>query len=219
MSKQFWAVIAGIVIVLVGIFLLTGDKADNKNSNGGNTKAATNHVIGKGSTGVKLVEYGDYQCPYCQTYHTVVKQVVEEYKDQITFQFVHFPLPNLHQNAFAAARAAEAAGKQNKFWEMHDQIYENADPNGATGWVAASAPTTFFNQFAKNIGLDLKKFQADSASSAANDAINADMSKGNKAGVEATPTFFLDGKKVTIEGTPEAFKKAIDEAIKNKSSN
>lgn len=221
MSKQFWAVIVGIVIVLVGIFLLTGDKADkNSNtSNSSNSKAATNHVMGEGSTGVKLIEYGDYQCPYCAAYYPTVEAVVEEYKDKITFQFIHFPLPNLHQNAFAAARAAEAAGMQGKFWEMHDQLYSNADPNGASGWVASNAPTTFFNQFAKNIGLDVTKFQEDSNSSAANNAVNADMTKGNKAEVEATPTFILDGKKVTIENTPEAFRKALDEAIKKKSEN
>ncbi len=218
MSKQFWAVIAGIVIVLVGIFVLTGNKSDNKSSNG-STAAATNHVQGTGSTGVTLAEYGDYQCPYCQAYYSTVKQVVEEYKDQIHFQFVNFPLPNLHQNAFAAARAAEAADKQGKFWEMHDLLYENSDPSGASGWVASNAPSTYFNQYATQLGLNLEQFKKDSASSDVNAAINADMTKGNKLGVEGTPTFFVNGKKTTIENTPDAFKKVLDEAIKSKSAN
>lgn len=219
MSKQFWAVIAGIVIVLVGIFMLTGNKSDNSSSKNSSSTAATNHVIGNASSGVKLVEYGDYQCPYCQTYYTTTKQVLEEYKDKIQFQFVNFPLPSLHLNAFAAARAAEAADKQGKFWEMHDLLYQNNDPSGSSGWVASSTPTTFFNQYATQLGLNMDQFKKDSASAAANDAINADMTKGNKAGVEGTPTFFLNGKKVTINNTVEDFRKVLDEAIKNKSAN
>lgn len=215
MSKQFWAVIAAIVIVLVGVFVFTGKKSDtgSKSSASGTT---TNHVEGKGTTGVKLVEYGDFQCPYCQVYSTTVKQVVADYGDQITFQFVNFPLTSIHQNAFAAARAAEAAGKQNKYWEMYDLLYQNNDPNGASGWVASTSPTTYFNQFATQIGLDPAKFKTDYASSPVNDAINADMAAGNKLGVDSTPSFFLDGKKVQINNTAEDFKKAIDAAIKKK---
>jgi protein-disulfide isomerase len=213
MSKQFWAVVAVIVIVFVGIFALTGKKDSGTTGDAG---AVSNHVIGSGSTGVTLVEYGDYQCPYCQVYSATVKQVVEEYKDQITFQFVHFPLPNLHQNAFAASRAAEAAGKQGKFWEMHDLLYQNADPNGASGWVVSTAPTTFFNGYAKQLGLNMTKFEADYASTAVNSTINADMSKGNDLGVEGTPSFFVDGKKTEIGNTVADFKKVLDAAIKGK---
>jgi len=214
MSKQFWAVIAGIIIVLVGVFMLTGDKSSDNSTTNGKSSATTNHVEGNTSSKVKLVEYGDYQCPYCQTYHATVQQIVEEYKDKVSFQFVHFPLPSLHQNAFAAARAAEAAGKQGKFWEMHNLIYQSNDPNGASGWVASNAPTTYFNQFATQLGLNLEQFKKDYASSAVNSAINADMSAGNKLGIEGTPTFLLNGKKVTIANTPDDFKKVLDEAIK-----
>jgi protein-disulfide isomerase len=216
MSKQFWAVIAAIVIVLIGIFVFTGKKSDSGSKSSSST--TTNHVEGKGTTGVKLVEYGDYQCPYCQVYSATVKQVVADYGDKITFQFVNFPLTSLHQNAFAAARAAEAAGKQNKYWEMHDLLYQNNDPNGASGWVASTSPTTYFNQFATQIGLDLTKFKTDYASSAVNDAINADMAAGNKLGVDSTPNFILDGKKVQINNSVDDFKKAIDAAIKKQAS-
>lgn len=217
MSKQFWAVVAGIVIVLVGIFLLTGNKSDNSGGEG-NAAAVTNHVMGSGSAGVKLVEFGDYQCPYCQAYYGTVKQVVDEYKDRIYFQFVNFPLPNLHQNAFAASRAAEAAGKQGKYWGMHDALYQNSDPNGASGWVSSNAPTTYFNQFATQLGLNMDQFKKDYASTDVNDAINADMTKGNKLNVEGTPTFFVDGKKVTINNTVDDFKKVLDNAIAKKTA-
>ncbi len=214
MSKQFWAVIAVIVIGLVGLFILTGHKSGSNTTSG--TKGATQHVEGKGSTGVTLQEFGDFQCPYCQLYYPTVKQVVAEYNDQITFQFSNFPLPNLHANAFAAARAAEAAGKQNKYWQMHDLLYTQNDPNGKSGWVASNAPTTYFNQFATQLGLNLTKFKADSASIPVNDAINADSALGNKMGVEGTPTYFVDGKKTQIGNTVADFKKVLDAAIKSK---
>lgn len=217
MSKQFWAVIAGIVIVLVGIFVLTGDKSDNTNKNTSGD-AATSHIKGQSTTGVKLVVFGDYQCPYCTLYHPTIKQVTEEYGDKISVQFVNFPLPSLHQNAFAAARAAEAADKQGKFWEMYDLIYTNSDPNGANGWVSSKSPSTFFNQYAAQLKLNMDQFKKDYASSAVNDAINADMSKGNKLGIEGTPAFLVNGKKVTIQNTVEDFKKVLDEAIKNKTA-
>jgi protein-disulfide isomerase len=217
MSKQFWAIIVGIVIVLVGVFALTGDKSSDNNTSTSKTSSTTNHVEGNTASSVKLVEYGDYPCPYCQTYHATVKQIAEEYKDKVSFQFVHFPLPSLHQNAFAAARAAEAADKQGKFWEMHDLLYTNNDPNGATGWVASNAPSTYFNQYATRLGLNLDQFKKDYASSAVNSAINADMSAGNKLGIDGTPTFILNGKKVTIANNPDDFRKVLDEAIKKAS--
>ena len=194
MSKQFWAVIIAIVVVFIGITTLTGHKSNS--SNKGSSSSLTQHVQGQGKSGVKLVEYGDYQCPFCQEYYTTVKQVAADMNEQIFFQFRNFPLVNNHPNAFAAARAAEAADMQGKFWEMHDVLYENNDPNGQSGWVAASDPTTFFNQFAQQLGLNLVKFKQDFASTAVNDRINADMAEGNKLGITGTPTFFLDGKQV-----------------------
>jgi protein-disulfide isomerase len=215
MSKQFWAVIAVIVLVFVGVAVFNSSKSDNGGGSG-DTKAATSHVKGAGTSGVTLVEYGDFQCPYCQQYYPTVQQVLADYGDQLKFQFVNFPLTSLHQNAFAASRAAEAAGKQGKFWEMYDQLYQNNDPNGRTGWVASNAPTSFFNQFAQQIGLNQEQFKKDYASAAVNNAVNADLAKGNKLKVDSTPTFYLDGKKITVTNSVDEFKKVIDAAIKQK---
>src|SRR3982751_2371511 len=140
MSKQFWGVIVAIIIVFVGIFVLTGNKSDTKSQNS-NSSAATQHTMGKGTSGVTLVEYGDYQCPFCGEYYPTLKQVVAKYGDAIKFQFRNYPLTSLHQNAFSAARAAEAASLQSKFWQMHDLLYETQ-----TQWSAAKDPTSYFNQ-------------------------------------------------------------------------
>lgn len=217
MSKQFWAVIAAIVIIFVGVFALTGDKK-NENNGGGNTNAASNHVLGKSTTGVKLVQFGDFQCSACLGYFPTIKKVVESYGDQISFQYVNFPLTSIHQNAFASARAAEAAGKQGKFWEMHDLLYQNNDPSARTGWVASSSPTTFFNQFATQLSLNLDQFKKDYASQAINSIVNADLAKGNKLDVQGTPAFFIDGKAVNIKNTEDDFKKVLDAEIKKKTT-
>ncbi|HUY85244.1 MAG TPA: thioredoxin domain-containing protein [Candidatus Dormibacteraeota bacterium] len=211
MSKQFLGVILIIIVVLVGIFALTGNKLSQTSSNGSSTGTLTQHVEGQGTTGVTLVEYGDYQCPYCGQYFPTVKQVVAEYGDKIKFQFRNFPLTGLHQNAFAAARAAEAAGLQNKFWEMNDVLYQTQSQ-----WSNAGDPTTTFDQYAQQLGLNLSRYKTDYASSKVNDLINADEAEGNKLGIQGTPTFFLDGKQIQVANAASAFEKLINAEIAKK---
>lgn len=210
MSKGFWGVIIAITIVFVGIFALNGNKSDDSGSTS-DSKATTNHTVGAGTTGVTLVEYGDFQCPYCGQYYPVLKEVKAKYGDQITFQFRHFPLVSIHPNAFAASRAAEAASYQGKFWEMHDKLFESQ-----AQWSSVSDPGNVFAQYAQQLGLDVNKFKTDSASSKANNAINADKAAGEKLKVDSTPTFYLDGKKITVGVDVEDFSKQIDAAIAKK---
>ena len=217
MSKGFWAIVLAVVIVLGGVFLLTDHKKSGNNNGGGNVQA-TSHIEGSTKTGVKLVEYGDYECPYCGQFYPIVKQVVTQYNDQIQYQFRNLPLTQIHKNAFAGARAAEAAGLQGKFWEMHDLLYQNQDPNGATGWVVSDdALDDYFVGYAKQLGLNVNQFKTDYKSSKVNDMINADISAFDKTGAEeATPTFFLDGKQIHPGYSASDFQKLIDAAIKAK---
>lgn len=214
MSKQFWAVLIVIVAVLVGVFAFTGK--EDKSSSGSTKVTASKHITGEGKKGVTLLEYGDFQCPACQQYETVVEQVREKYKSDIYFQFRNFPLTSLHPNAFAAARAAEAANLQGKFWEMHDTLYQTANWQQ---WTGASAPTSFFNQYAGQLGLDVNKFKEDYASEKVNDIVNADLSEANKLGLTGTPSFFLNGKKLdNVQADLGAFSKLIDAEIAKKAS-
>ncbi len=210
MSKQFWAVIAVIVIIFIGVFALGGDKKSDSDSKNSSSGGGSQHVRGTGTTGVTLVEFGDYQCPYCGQYYPTVEQVVAKYGDQIKFQFKNFPLTSIHPNAFAASRAAEAAGLQGKFWEMNSIIYQNQ-----SAWSEQTDATPIFAQFAKQLGLNVDQFKKDSASSKVNDVINADMAEGTKLGVTGTPAFFINGKKADISNSVESFSKAIDAAIAN----
>lgn len=208
MSKQFWAVIAVIAIVFIGIFMVGGNKKSDTNSKNSSASGGTQHVTGKGTTGVTLVEFGDYQCPYCGQYFPTVKEVVAKYGDQITFQFKNFPLTSVHQNAFAAARAAEAAGLQGKFWEMNEILYSTQ-----SSWSEQTDPTPIFAQYAQQLGLNVDQFKKDSSSSKVNDLINADMAEGTKLKVTGTPAFFINGEKIDVSNSVESFSKAIDAAI------
>ncbi|HSX34359.1 MAG TPA: thioredoxin domain-containing protein [Candidatus Saccharimonadales bacterium] len=214
MSKTFWAIIAVIVIVFGGI-LLFNDK-DAGAPSGNNSAKPTEHIEGEGKSGLTLVEYGDYQCPFCGQFYPAVKQVQAKYKDQVKFQFRNLPLLQIHKNAFSAARAAEAAGLQGKFWEMHDILYENQ-----SAWSENSNAQAIFESYASSLGLKAAQFKNDMASSKVNDMINADVSAFNKTGVEkSTPTFFLNGKRVQPAGyTVEDFAKILDPAIKKAEQN
>jgi protein-disulfide isomerase len=233
MTKQFWGVVALVIVVLGGIFILSSNKASAPSSSGSsNSNKPTEHIEGQGSTGVKLVEYGDYECPVCEAYYPTVKQVQSIYNQRIFFQFRNLPLTQLHPNAFAGARAAEAAALQNKFWQMHDLLYDNQN-----SWSQASSPQSFFVSYAKQLGLNVNRFKQDYASAQVNNSVNADLGqfpKDYKAATgaydptknEATPTFFLDGKYVSNDKLVDSnnapsisqFEKVINAEIVKKSS-
>jgi len=218
MSKQFWIALAVIAAVLGGIVFVTNHNKPNSGSSG----KPTSHVEGTSPEGVTLVEYGDYECPVCETFYPTVKQVAQKYNDKVVFQFRNLPLTSIHPNAFAAARAAEAAGLQNKYWEMHDILYENQN-----AWVSTTDPLPNFESYARSIGLNITKFDTDYASDAVNGAINADLNAFNATGDEmATPTFYLDGKKVdntklidsSNQPSVDAFSKVLDAELAQKAS-
>ena len=209
MDKRFWAILIVIALALGGVFFVSNTHKAGAPGDTSGKQALTNHVEGNSSTGVKLVEYGDYQCPACGQYYEPVKQTVEKYKDQISFQFRNFPLYQIHNNAMAAARAAEAAALQDKFWEMHDKLYVNQQ-----NWESSSSAQSVFAGYAKDLGLDVDKFNQDFKSSAVNSRIQADLKEGTRLGVESTPTFFLDGKKISNpDATVDGFSKVIEAEI------
>lgn len=188
MDKRFWGILLVIAVIVVGAIWASDRKAAAPTSN----TPPTNHVEGQGKSGVKLVEYGDYECPICEEYYPVVKQVQAQFASQIYFQFRNLPLTSIHPNAFAGARAAEAASLMGKFWQMHDLLYDNQNT-----WANSSNPQPFFNGYAQQLGLNVTKFKQNMASDKVNNAINADVAAFGKTGQqEATPSFFLDDKYV-----------------------
>ena len=194
MDRRFLAILVGIIIILGGIFVVTKNSGnEDSGSKSGNTSSkVTNHIDGQGQSNVTLQEYGDFQCPVCAVYYGPLKQVADKYSKDIYFQFSNLPLTSIHQNAFAAARAAEAAGLQNKYWEMHTKLYENQ-----SSWANSPSPLSLFKAYATAIGLNATTFEKDYASEAVNDAINADLDAFAKTGrAQATPSFFINGKAI-----------------------
>ncbi len=215
MDKKFLAIIGAIILVFVGIAVFNGMAKDNK-SGGTSNVQATNHTVGAGTAKVTLVEYGDYQCPACESYYPVLQEVKEYYGDKITFQFRNYPLTGIHKNAYAAARAAEAAALQGKFWEMHDALYNQSNWQV---WADSTDAQPYFENYAKQIGLNIEQFKTDAASDKVNKTIRADMAEGDKINVTSTPTFVLNGTKITNPGTSaDEFKKIIDAEIAKQAS-
>lgn len=225
MDKRFWAIIGIIIIAFAGVVVFNSKKETATDKNGTKIADTTSHYIGKLDSNVTLTEYGDYQCSACKSFYPVTKQVKEKYGDRVRFQFRNLPLTSIHPNAFAGARAAEAADIQGKFWEMHDLLYENQDPYGTSGWVASKDPLSqYFVKYAEQLGLDTAKFRKDFASTVVNTRINADLD-AFKATNEplSTPTFFINGKKVDSnrlldnqsppQPSVDSFSKVLDEAL------
>jgi protein-disulfide isomerase len=220
MDKRFWLVVGVIVVIFGGILWFNSNKQNNTNTSSSSSQP-TNHVEGNTNSKVKLVEYGDFQCPYCGQYFAIVEQVFNTYKNQISFQFRNLPLTQVHQNAFAAARAAEAAGLQGQYWPMYSLLYQqnesyyNSGEKGSS-WISSSNPETYFVQDAQQLGLNTTTFQQDYASSKVNNLINADVSAFNKTGLSlATPTFLLNGKQIQPTSLAD-FTKLINAALATK---
>ena len=170
-------------------------------------------VFGKTGSPVTLIEYGDFQCPGCGKAHPIVKSITEDYKDQLQFVFRNFPLTSIHPNAKAAAASAEAAGLQGKYWEMNNLIYSNQE---AWSLLTGTERADMFNGYARQLGLDVTKFGADLAGGAISKKINFDQAVGKKAGVDSTPTFYLNGVKLdqAVWETDASFRDAINAELK-----
>jgi len=213
MSKRFLLILASIIVVFGGLLIFNkrGNNAENSNGDGQNSQSQLSKHVIPGKSGVTLVEWGDFQCPGCGAMFPVVEQLRTKYAGEVTFQFSHYPLVEIHQNALIAARAAEAASMQGKFWEMHDKLFQNQQV-----WSSNTSPNTLFEEYAKQIGLDVEKFKSDQKSEQVNNIVQADRKEAQKKGFKGTPTFVLDGKEIKTPNSLEEFEKIIDEALANK---
>lgn len=216
MDKRF---VAFLVVIFVGFggFILWNNSNKDKTVV---SEKPTAHYAGKLDSKVTLTEYGDFECSVCEGYFPTTQAVQEKYKDTVRFQFRQLPLAQVHQNAMGAARAAEAAGFQGKFWEMHDLLY---NASNYAQWTASKDATTFFKQYAQQLNLNAAQFSTDFASEKVNNIIAADRAEFEKTGESmATPTFFLNGKKVDNSSlldsnsypSVDAFSKVLDNALK-----
>ena len=141
------------------------------------------HIQGLDTAPVTLVEYGDYECPYCGDAYPIIKQVQKNLGSKLRFIFRNFPITQIHAHAQHAAEAAEAAAAQNKFWEMHDYLYEHQQ----------ALDDNHLEKYASRLGLDIIQFNHDMASHAYAQRVREDFLSGVRGGVNGTPTFYING--------------------------
>lgn len=225
MTRSRWIIFILICVVTLGGLVLFSkkdsvnvDDIDPSQAVSETTTAIGDRVYGDKSSKVVLIEYGDFQCPGCGGAFPQLKAIKEEYKDKIAFIYRHFPLTAIHPNALAAATAAEAAGQQGKFWEMHDRLFETQD---AWGTADGSKRGDIFASYASDLGLDVERFREDLSDPKVTAKISRDRALGQKLNVDSTPTLYLGSTKLTEEETNdlvqadgEKLRQKLDAALK-----
>ncbi|MCI0533171.1 DsbA family protein [bacterium] len=205
-EKIFWAVF--VVVVIAAVAGIIWGAKDGSVKMAVDDDVLVGHERGAPDAKVILTEFGDFQCPACGAYHPLTTRLIEERGDKVKYVFKNFPLANVHQNATAAAEAAEAAALQNKFWDMHDMLFEHQDE-----WSAESNPTELFAKYAIEIGLDPRKFREDMKSPGVSETITADIAAGSRAGVSYTPYLLLNGERIETPQGYDELLKVIDAAL------
>lgn len=197
MLKNPWVVIGLIAVVLIGSSVWYSGYAAERNNEG--VVVGTVQVKGNPDAAVVLVEYSDFQCPACAAFQPVVADVLSQYGDVLRFEYKHFPLP-IHPLAEPAARAAEAAGQQGKFFEFHDKLFlEQAS------WSNSPNASVFFMRYADELGLDTDTFSRHMKSTLLRDEVRKDAAEARERSLTGTPTFFLNGERMQIETYQDFF--------------
>lgn len=196
-----------IALSLFGLIKLASLPAPNQSTTGAAPKAvaATDMVIGPKDAKVTMIEYSDFQCPACAAYYPLIKQLLADYDGKMRFVYRSFPLESIHKNAQLAGQAAYAASKQGKFWEMHDQLFVSQQE-----WANEQDPTQKFVSYAQALGLNSDQFTLAMTSDEARDYVNNQQAEAIDIGVNSTPTFYINGKKVPNGSNADAIKRLID---------
>lgn len=193
-----------MAVVLIGGSIALSRSVGEKNNEG--VIAGTTHIKGNEAATVVLTEYSDFQCPACAAFQPAIEDVLQKFGDKLRFEYKHFPLP-IHTFADQAARAAEAAGQQDKFFEFHDKLFAEQ-----AAWSKSPNPSLFFLRYAKELNLDVDQFTRQMKSSILKDEVSADRDEGTKLAITGTPTFFLNGERMVIN-TYEEFADQIARAV------
>lgn len=182
--KIFLAVLGGTLLLVFGAAFLLG-RNSSAPTNTASLVRSDSWKVGSDSAKVTVVEFSDFQCPSCKAAEPVIKSLISKYGSNLRFVYRHFPLLS-HEFAFISAEAAEAAGLQEKFWAMHDKLFD-ASPDLAREKIV---------QIAKDLNLDTDKFSKDLDSDPVRQKVLNDQTDGNNLGVNATPTFYVNGSKL-----------------------
>ncbi len=211
-----WAkriIIALIVILGIGGLVWYGATRPKTSTGDILTIAADDWMKGDKNAKVTLIEYLDFECEACGAYHPAIKQLENDFGSDFNLVVRYFPLPG-HKNGLTAALAAEAAGQQGKFWEMHNKLFENQKDWGER----QAADSKIFERYAQDIGLDIEKFKTDVNSQSVKERVERDRQAARKLNLSGTPSFFLNGEKIQNPRNYEEFKSVIEKAITSSNS-
>jgi len=208
-----FVIIATILVAALGVtvVLVRSSRPSNINANSKNDPpgAQPPHVRGNADAKVTLEEFGDFQCPSCGVFYKELRKTEDEFGPRLQVVFREFPLQPPHAHAVLAAQAAEAAGLQDRFWEMHDKLYENQST-----WTDAKDVKAVFVDYAKEMGLDTDRFTRDLDGDGVSKRITLDGIRGHALGVNGTPTVFVNGNSVKFElYTQEGLRDVINKAL------
>ncbi len=167
------------------------------------TVSEKDHIRGNPDAPVTIVEYSDFQCPFCARFHPTVQQILEDYPDQVRWVYKHFPLDSIHSEARPSAEASECAAEQGKFWEFADGLFENQSRLGSN----------LYKEIASKIGLNIGQFENCVSSRKYKDKVEADYQEGIKAGVTGTPGSFVNGEKIPGAVPYDYLKTTVEQAL------
>jgi len=201
----YWVLGTAALILTIWVLLVSTTSNQATETIAIKAPAITKDEISSGPANAKvtIIEYADFQCPACAAYSPITKQLKKEFDGKIRYIFRFFPLSS-HQYSMIAAQSAYAAHLQGKFWEMDSLLYDNQST-----WSPSTEPLKYFKEYAGSLGLDMAKFEADMNKDSTKNFIKDQLSKGTEAGVNSTPSFFINGVKIQNPQGYDAFKALI----------
>lgn len=220
MKKNIWPI--AFAIILIGALVMmwassrnSGLRSPSTDSNPDDvvqiTVTENDHVYGPTDASVTIVEFSDFQCPACASYSPILKALVQDFPDDLRLVYKHFPLQSIHIMANKSAQAAEAAGLQGKFWEMHDKLFENQ-----SDWQ--NGDEDLFFSYAEEIGLNIEQFRDDYTSAEIKDRISDSFNYALDLGLNYTPTFYVNGELISNPNSYQEFVEHIQSKLPHEDS-
>ncbi len=210
---SIWGAAILVVLLAIGGLMWIVSQPAPSQAVAVNVAPISSRDITNGNKGapVTLIEYADFECPACAAYHPIVNQILSTYGKKIYYVYRMFPLENIHPNAVISAQAAYAAWKQGAFFQYDDLLFNNQND-----WASLSDPRSVFISYAKQLKLNVTQFTADMNSQEAQNYVKASENEALSEGMDATPTFVLNGQKLTNPSSLQAFEQLINAQINKK---
>jgi len=222
---QMW-LIGGFIVVIIVVVIIAALASGNGAASNSDFTATTvpaitsaDHITGDATSSVSVIEYGDFECPACGEWEPLMEQLRQTYGSRVEFVFRNFPLYQIHPFAMIGAQAAEAAALQGQYWQMHDLLYKDqAQWTANTSLTPADVVSQFFNGYAQSLGLNVTQFDTDINSSAVQARVQRDITTGNAADINHTPTFFVNLTQIPNPTGLAQFEQVIDAALASSSA-